>query len=239
MDLFYRGYDANARIRSGAQHLSAAAARLAVSMVRSIPLLPESAWQAFQRLLSPDALWSLCLVLAGWLIATLIGGPIAVAVDAILVLYGLAALWEEAKATWSALKQWATAAYEARTDADLDAAAQHFATALGSGGITILEVVVTHRVFRAVEGKLRERFPTPDWLRKQYREQAEKRESTTRQKVRKTAEAVASGARYEGARSVASAFPTAAVAVGGVALGAGLLAALAWAMRHEPQKVRP
>ena len=65
MDLFYRGFDPNERITSGAKHVSAAAARLAVSIVRSIPQLPEAAWVEMKRLLTVNALWSLCLVLAG------------------------------------------------------------------------------------------------------------------------------------------------------------------------------
>ena len=177
MDLFYRGYDDTTRIRSAALHLSAAASRLAVSMVRSISHLPEAAWEAFQRLLYPDVLWSLCLVLAAWLIATLIGGPVAVAVDALLVLYGLSALWEQAQTIWESLKQWALSAYEARTEADLDTAAGYFAAAHSRGGILVLEVVVTHRVFRAVEGRLRARFPTPEWLRKQYAEEVRRRKA--------------------------------------------------------------
>ena len=58
MDLFYRGYDPNARISSAAKHLSAAAMRFAVSIVRSIPNLPDAAWADFQRLLTVEALWS-------------------------------------------------------------------------------------------------------------------------------------------------------------------------------------
>jgi hypothetical protein len=95
MDLFYRGYDPNARITSAAKHLSAAAARFAVSMVRSIPHLPDAAWAEFKRLLTVDALWSLCLVLAGWLLATVVGGLVGLAVNALLIVYGLIELWEQ------------------------------------------------------------------------------------------------------------------------------------------------
>lgn len=177
MDLFYRGFDENARITSGARHVSAAAARLAVSIVRSIPQLPDAAWAEMKRLLTVNSLWSLCLVLAGWLIATVVGGVVGLAVNALLILYGLVELWETIKATLGTLKEWVLAAYYAEDDAGLDVAGGYFAAALSAGGITILEVLVTHRVFRAVEGKLRERFPTPDWLRKQYDEAAQKREA--------------------------------------------------------------
>jgi hypothetical protein len=247
MDLFYRGYDPNARITSAAKHLSAAAARFAVSIVRSIPNLPDAAWAEFQRLLTVEALWSLCLVLAGWLIATVVGGLIGLAVNGLLIIYGLVELWDQVKGIAGSIQQWATSAYEAQSDADLERAAQHFATALSAGGITVLEVVVTHRVFRSVEGKLRDRYPTPDWLRKQYEEETRKRAAARKpeqkpslpEQVGKAVEVVASGSRGEGMRKVASEFPTTAVVIGGVVVGVGTVAALAWAVSTDGKKVRP
>lgn len=245
MDLFFRGYDPNARITSAAQHLSAAAARFAVSIVRSIPNLPEAVWTEFKRLLTVDALWSLCLVLAGWLVATVVGGLVGLAVNALLIIYGLIELWEQVRAVWDGLKLWAMSAYEAQSEADLDVAAHHFAEVLSKGGITILEVVVTHRVFRSVEGRLRERFPTPEWLRTQYTEEARRRE-TARAEAKKPSlperaaqatEVITSGARGEGVRQVANDFPSAAVVVGGVLLGIGTAAALAWAASMPSKRV--
>lgn len=251
MDLFYRGYDPDARITSGAHHLSAAAARFAVSIVRSIPHLPDAAWEEFKRLLTVNALWSLCVVLAAWLIATVVGGLVGLAVNALLIAYGLVELWDQIKATSHALREWAVTAYAAGSDAQLDAAAQHFATALSKGGITALEVVLTHRVFRAVEGKLRDRFPTPDWLRKQYEQAARQREeairapdrSTTLEKARSAAQRLAevttSGVRYEGAKRAAEDFPTAAVVLSGALLAAGTVVVATWATRTSTRKERP
>jgi hypothetical protein len=103
--------------------------------------------------------------------------------------------------------------------------------------------VVTHRVFRAVEGKLRERFPTPEWLRKQYEEETRRRDTRSKPKaqevIEKVAEVTTSGVRGEGAKQVASGFPTAAVVVSGVLLGVGTAAALAWAASAENRKGRP
>ena len=251
MDLFYRGYDPAARITSGAHHLSAAAARFAVSTVRSIPHLPDAAWEEFKRLLTVNALWSLCLILAGWLIATVVGGLVGLAVNALLVAYGLVELWDQLKATGSELRDWARTAYSAGSDAELDSAAQHFAQALTKGGITALEVVVTHRVFRAAEGKLRDRFPTPDWLRKQYEQAAAQREQPARaaekttqiEKVRsaleKSTEVITSGVRYEGAKRAADDFPTAAVVLGGAILAAGTVAVAVWASSAGSRKGAP
>ena len=250
MDLFYRGYDSASPVTSGAHHLSAAAARFALSVVRSIPHLPDAAWEEFQRLLTVNALWSLCLILAGWVIATVVGGLIGLAVNAVLIAYGLIELWEQIQAVSSALRGWAVTAYEAHDDAALDAAAQHFATALTKGGITLLEAIVTHRIFRTVEGRLRDRFPTPEWLGKQYEQAAKLREEAPRprepetklDKVRRVAEKLAdgttSGARYAGARRAAEDFPTLAVALSSVFLVAGTVAVAAWASSASAGKVR-
>ena len=251
MDLYYKGYDPASPVTSGAQHLSAAAARFAMSIVLSIPQLPDAAWAEFQRLLTVNALWSLCLILAGWVIATVIGGLVGLAVNAILVVYGLVELWKQIQEAGHELRDWAVTTYNARNEAELDVAAQHFATALTQGGITLLEVIVTHRVFRAVEGKLRDRFPTPEWLSKQYEQAAKQREKSPRpreqetnlEKARRTAERVAdvttSGVRYEGAKGAASDFPTIAVALGGSLLAAGTVAVAAWASSSKARKVRP
>lgn len=250
MDLFYRGYDPDARITSGAKHLSAAATRFAVSIVLSIPHLPDSVWEQVKRLLTVHVLWSLCLVFAGWVIATVVGGLIGLAVNAILIAYGLVDLWEQIKATSGDLRDWAMGAYQAQSDAELDTAAQHFAVALTKGGITILEVVVTHRVFRAVEGKLRDRFPTPEGLSKRYEQAAKQREEAGRPREKtpaekaksaaeKVAEVVTGGVRYEGGKRAAEDFPTAAVALTGAVLAVGTVAIAAWASSAGARKGQP
>ena len=244
MDLFYRGYDSAEPISSGARHLSAAAARFAVSIVSSIPHLPNSIWEEFQAVLTVKTLWSLCLVLAGWLVATVIGGLIGLAVNALLVVYGLIEMWEQIKATGGELRDWAMSAYQAESEAQLDMAATHFAAALSKGGIALLEVIVTHRVFRAVEGKLRDRFPAPEWLSKKYEEAVRRRKEPSRvdlakNAVHEVAKTVVGGVRYAGAKRVADDFPTAAVALTGAALAAGTVAVAAWAVSSGSRKVRP
>jgi hypothetical protein len=61
-------------------------------------------------------------------------------------------------------------------------AGQHFAAALAKGGLTALEAIVTHRAFRGATQKIRERYPTPEWLRKTYEEQQRKRSEGASQK---------------------------------------------------------
>jgi hypothetical protein len=230
-----------------------------VSIVYSIPQLPEAAWEELKRLLTVNSLWSLCLVLAGWFVATVVGGVVGLAVNALLVLYGLVELWDTIKAIAGTLKEWFGTAYRAEDDTDLEAAGGHFAAALSAGGITILEVLVTHRVFRAVEGTLRERFPTPEWLRKRYEDAAKKREArrnteeptrpeerqraeekpSKTEKLKTLADTVASGSRFEGAKGAADDLPAAAAVVGGAVLIIGALSLTAWAASQPSERKRP
>ena len=175
--VFYRGFSADSPVTTGAQHLSAAATRLAFSIVYSISELPEAVWLEFKQLLSPETLWGLAIVVAAWLIATIIGGPIGAAINGVLVAYGLYELWPVVKAVAGDLWAWLRTAYYAETEDELHKAARYFAEALAKGGITTLEAIVTHRVFKGAAKKIRERWPTPDWLRERYAEQESQRAS--------------------------------------------------------------
>lgn len=175
--VFYRGFSADSPVTTGAQHLSAAATRLSFSIVYSISELPEAVWLEFKQLLSPETLWGLAIVVAAWLIATIIGGPIGAAINGVLVAYGLYELWPVVKAVAGDLWAWLRTAYYAETEDELHKSARYFAEALAKGGITTLEAIVTHRVFKGAAKKIRERWPTPDWLRERYAEQESKRAS--------------------------------------------------------------
>jgi hypothetical protein len=177
--VFYRGFSADSPVTTGAQHLSAAATRLSFSIVYSIAELPEAVWLEFKQLLTPDTLWGLAIVVAAWLIATIIGGPIGAAINGVLVAYGLYELWPVVKAVAGDLWAWLRTAYYAETEEELHKSARHFADALAKGGITTLEAIVTHRVFHGAAKKIRERWPTPDWLKQRYAEQETKRSART------------------------------------------------------------
>ena len=237
MDLFYRGFDPGSPLSSGAKHLTAAAERMTVSVLKSFAHLPDAVWREVQKLLNPDRLWALALVLAGWFIASVIGGLIGAAVNALLIVYGLADLWERAGLLWNSLRNWCHGWYEASTEAQLDAAGAYFAEVLSVGGITVLELVLTHKAFKLAEGPLRKRFPAPEWLRKRFEEATQKRRSlgkseeakrsrgTSEEPQRVTARtddalAVLKG---NGARELAQGFPTVPVvaSVLGVVSAAG------------------
>ena len=111
--VFYRDFSVESPITTGAQHLSAAATRLALSIVYSITELPDAIWQQFKELLNPDTLWGLALVVAAWLIATIIGGPIGAAINGLLAAYGLYELWPVVKAVVGDLWAWLRSAYYA------------------------------------------------------------------------------------------------------------------------------
>lgn len=175
--VFYRGFSADSPITTGAQHLSAAATRLSFSIVYAITELPESIWLEFKQLLTPDTLWGLAIVVAAWLVATIIGGPIGAAINGLLAAYGLYELWPVVKAVAGDLWAWLRTAYYADTEEELHISAKHFADALAKGGITTLEAIVTHRVFHGAARRIRERWPTPDWLRRGYSEQETRRSS--------------------------------------------------------------
>jgi hypothetical protein len=252
VDLFYRDFDSSDRIRSGALHLSAAAARVAVSMMLSIPLLPEAALGEFKRLLSLEVLWSLCLVLAGWVIATLIGGLVGLAVNGLLIAYGVIELWEQLKAVAGSLKQWLVTAYHATNLIELTAAGKHFAEAFSAGGLTLLELVVTHRVFRAVEGKLRQAMPAPEWLRTQYEEALRQREagkgsntktapkeaSSRGRDVTKRVSDATKVVRAAGANRAAEQFPVEAIAVAGALVARAAAGGVALALSAGEKRTR-
>ena len=248
MDLFDRGFDPMSPLSSAAKHLTAAAARMTVSILNSFAHLPKSLWEEVHKLLTPDSLWALALVLAGWFLASVIGGLIGATVNALLLVYGLSDLWQRAGALWQALTQWCRGWYEASTEADLDAAGAQFAQVLSIGGIAVLEVALTHRAFKLAEGPLRKRFPAPEWLRRRFEEatrqkkqafdlEAKRRsqgDAETNRGTRGVAEeprrsrnsldAALAVAELDGARKLAQDFPTVPVIAGlvGVASAVGV-----------------
>lgn len=249
MDIYYRadrdglmGYAKlrGAPITTAAQHLSAAAARMAKSIVWSLPLLGGPALEHLKSLLTVDSLWSLCIVISAWLIATVLGGPIALGINGILILWGLSDLWDQLGDILKDFKAWASSAYEATDDKELAKASALFAGILAEGGITALELVLTHRLFRFAEVKIRERFKPPDWLGREYQAAVREAEKRKRPKpverVIETAKVVGSASRGRGMQEAANRFPTGAVIVGGVLAAMGVTAVAAYALSQEGDK---
>ena len=70
MDIFEKGKAPNTTIAGASQALARAAGRFVLSMVWSLRYLEPAAVEHFQNLLTPQSLWVLGIILAGWAIAT-------------------------------------------------------------------------------------------------------------------------------------------------------------------------
>lgn len=165
MDIYFRGFDSDSPITSATKHLSSFAVRLLLSMLRSIKHLDDAAFDALMKVVSIDNLWALCIILGGWMLSALIGGPVGAAVSAILLYLGVREFYERIAEIYTPLKDWLSTAYNAKDDKDLEKASEHFAVGLANGAITVIEFVVLHKLFKATESQLFKRFPPPDWLR--------------------------------------------------------------------------
>lgn len=176
MDEFYQGDDPEKRYL-------AVAYRAADSILRSLKHLPSAFGGELMALLTIDTLWGLCLLAAGWFLATVISGPIGLAVNLILMAYGLYSAWDTIEQTYSQLKDWFWGFYRARSDIDLEEAGAHFAKGFAKGGVFLIELVFTHRALRFASSRLVQRFPPPDKLRLRFEE--ERRKASERQSERK------------------------------------------------------
>jgi hypothetical protein len=164
MDIYYRGFDSDSPISTGTKHLTACAARLLIAMLRSIQYMDDAAIEAFNKYISIDNIWMLCLMLAGWLLAAVVGGTIGAAVGAILAFLGAQELFDRLNDIYAPLKDWALLAYNANNDDDIDKAAKKFAPAFATGFLTAIEFVVLHKIFRSSAALLSKRFPRPGWI---------------------------------------------------------------------------
>ena len=235
MDVFYRGFDSGSPITTGAKHLTAAAGRLMLSMINSIKYMDDAALAAFLKVVNVKNIWGLALILTGWLIVSLIGGPIGAAVNALLLYIGIKEIYSRISEIYQPLKDWLIKSYEAKDEAALDDAGKSFATGFANGVVTILEFVVLHRIFRAAEAALSKRFPPPDWLQvtwervlgERTRAQATPRGTTPKPKTaaERAEEALpilAGPVQYQGAIRASEdlGFPVLPVAAAGVGLTA-------------------
>ena len=59
MEIYYRGFETDSPITSGAKHITAFAARLTLSMLRSVKHLDDAAYDAFVKVVTVENLWAL------------------------------------------------------------------------------------------------------------------------------------------------------------------------------------
>jgi hypothetical protein len=205
--LFYSGYSATDP-KSIVRHLSAAALRLAFAVCKSFASMPDALWERAKRIFTVESIKTLAVIGALWVGATVlaattgVGVPIAAFVNFALSAYGLWSLWGELQSIGADLKAFWSLGMDAKSDSDLDQAGQAFGRALAGGLITSLEVYLSARAFRAAEGFITRRLPTPARLKAEYERAVKERDG--RSKVERALEDVASGARGQGMRELAN-----------------------------------
>lgn len=238
MDLYYQGFEAHSPVASGTKHLTACAARFAVSMVRSIQYLDDAAKAAFLKVITIENLWALCLIFAGWMIASIIGGPVGAAVNAILLYLGVREFYDRIHEIYTPLRDWFEQAYNAKDDKDIDNAARSFAIGLANGGITVLEFVILHKLFKTTEKNLLSKFGPPEWLREIWRRTVGKRgagkptvpeaepKPPEKDKAGSAVPVIAGSLQAAGVRRAAGGFPTGAIVAGGLVAAVGVTTAI-------------
>lgn len=225
--VFDRSFDAANPISSGYAFINAAASRLILSVFFGLAELPEALWNEVKSLLTPSTLWGLCIVAAAFGVAHWAAPPIALAIDALLLGYGLYELWPVVKQFGQSGLAWLSGAYNARSEQDLVAAGREFAAALATGGVTVLAAIITHKAFKSATAVLGKHYPAPAWLEtkaKQVERQRARRASEESSKRRATEEA---SKRRMGQLASTVATPAATGAgelVDGVAIGLGVVA---------------
>lgn len=234
--VFSREFDRRSPASSAAKHLSALATRICFSVLFGLMVLDESLVEEASALFTASTLWGLALVLGAWLLATIIGGPIGLAIDALIVGYGLYELWPVVKKVAGDGWEWLKGSYYANNEEDLKQAGRHFADALAAGGIAVLETIILHRAFSKASKTMLEHFPAPKWLERRFKEveefrkkrrtadEAEKRrteeEARRRSSLEERAHSAAGHMLVPAGRGVGS-FPT------GLVIGGALVLAVA------------
>ena len=168
--LFYHGDETEKR-------LVAVAYRAAESILRSFKYLLPSIGSELWALLSVDALWGLALLAAGWFLTSVISGPLGLAVNVIFLAYGVWQIWGTIGDTYSLLRSWFWGFYQATTEEELDEAGKHFAEGLAKGGLTLIELLVTHKALKFASRKLAAKYPPPERLRERFAEEQRKAQS--------------------------------------------------------------
>jgi hypothetical protein len=117
--------------------------KLGESIRRSIPLLPDEAKALVMALLSPSSLETIAATTAIWIASHAIGiGELA---DLILLLGGFAMVGKSALEAGKALLVFATTASQAKSEGDLNVAAEAFAKAVILVGVTTVTAVLLRK----------------------------------------------------------------------------------------------
>ena len=137
------------------------AQRMARSIAYSREHLTGAALETAASIFTAANLWALCILFAGWVIGTVVSGPIGIAANALLVAWGLYSSYEILTELFKNGKEWAVLCYEAKSEGDLRVAGAVFAKLFIGGLADILQVVILHRTFRALRSKINNKLPPP------------------------------------------------------------------------------
>jgi len=246
MDLFYR-FEPNflrpgpPTANEGAKALSSYASRLSFSVLAATQYMPTEGAEYLLSILNAGTLFVVCLTLAGWALASIVGGPLGIVVNALLAIYGIWQIWSDIKELKDELKEWLALSYSANNEADLEAAGKSFARATVHGVLTLLQGIVTHKVFAYARRKLAKRYPPPPDLETQYQrrvnEVAERRKEAKR-KIKKVAETVVDVAKERATTHPPppdSSWSIPALVAGSVLVGGGLVIAVRSLMRADAE----
>ena len=118
---------------------------------RSLPLLPEELREQLKAMLTPEALAIAGTVLVAWAASHFFG--IGEIVDIILLIGGFVLLGTAVFSGAEEFYDFATTAVNAKSDAELDAAAQHFAKAVNILGIAVIQALLMRGSVKAVAAR--------------------------------------------------------------------------------------
>ena len=150
-----------ATIEEAKTAIVATAQRMARSIAYSREHLTGAALETAASIFTTANLWALCILFAGWVIGTVVSGPIGIAANALLVAWGLYSSYEILTELFKNGKEWAVLCYEAKTDADLKISGAVFAKLFVGGLADVLQVVILHRTFRTLRSKINNKLPPP------------------------------------------------------------------------------
>ena len=150
-----------ATIEEAKTAIVATAQRMARSIAYSREHMTGAALETAASIFTTANLWALCILFAGWVIGTVVSGPIGIAANALLVAWGLYSSYEILTELFKNGKEWAVLCYEAKSEGDLKIAGAVFAKLFVGGLADILQVVILHRTFRALRSKINNKIPPP------------------------------------------------------------------------------
>lgn len=124
--------------------------KLLETLRRAKPKILPEAWQQIEAILTPEAIAIVAAVLVAWVVSHAFG--VGAAIDIIIAVVGVVAIGLAVFAGLDHLYEFAAGAYTARTAAELDAAAEHFAEAVAILGIQAVLAVLFRGAPRTFKG---------------------------------------------------------------------------------------